>query len=661
MTQPLRLPLLAALAALVALAAPAHALRVATYNITLYNGGNANARAGSFRTVLAGLNPDVLIVQELNSASGRDSLLNNVLNVIHPGEWTASSFYTLQNSPLEGGAIFWRTAKATVTDITTISTGGPRLVLTGVLKPAGYASNASWTRLYSVHLKAGNPLSSPGDSTTRRLECTNLRTHINNVDTGVWGPGFLIGGDTNFYGAWEGGYLRLTESQADNDGRGRDPIPLPGTWNDPAFALYHTQSACNSPNCPALWASAGGGGLDDRFDLWLSSSSLRDGQGLEFLPGSNVAYGNDGAHYNTDIDAGGVNGAVGITIATALRLASDHIPVLMQLSLPARVVASSQLAFGDVITGAPAATQVLAVSNGATTPADKLRYTLTAPVGFTASPGADSVAVGAPAKNHTISMLTGSVGVKAGTLFMSTNDVDSLSKLVLLHGRVLAHSAASLDSATVLTTTTADFGDHPSAGFGDLEVRVHNQGWDPLQAGLAVTGASISGGDGRFSIVGFSPVTLGETGRTWTLQFDGAGASADTTYEAVLTFTTSDEALPGATAGATLTVNLVAHVSATTDVPGSWSLRLSPPRPNPARTGAEIAFELPREAPVEVAVYDLGGRRVATVADGRMGEGPHVVRWNAQDASGRRVAAGLYFVRFSTPGLTRVQRLALLP
>lgn len=648
MTKPLRLPLLAALAALVALAPPAHALRVATYNVLDYRGSNANARNGSFRTILAGLNPDVLIVQELNDPAGRDSLLNNVLNVVHPGQWTGTTWQSLGSG--EGGAIFWRPAKASVTDLSLVSTGGPRLVLGGVLKPAGYVSNAAWTRLYSVHFKAGTPLTTTSDSTTRRIEGTNLRTYINNVDTSVWGPGFLIGGDTNFYGAWEGGYIRLTESQADNDGRGRDPIPLPGAWNDAAFAIYHTQST-----------RAASGGMDDRFDLWLSSSSLRDGQGLEFLTGSNVAYGNDGAHFNADIDGGGVNAAVGITIATALRLAADHLPVLMQLSLPARVVAASQLAFGDVITGAPAATQNLAVSNGATSPADKLRYTLVAPVGFTVSPGADSVAVGAAAKNHTVSMLTGTVGVKTGSLFMSTNDVDSLSKFVQLHGRVLAHAAASLDSATVLTTATADFGDHPSAGFGDLEVRVHNQGWDPLQAGLAVTGASITGGDGRFSIVGFNPVTLGEVGRTWTLQFDGAGASADTTYEAVLTFTTSDEALPGATAAATLTVNLVAHVSATTDVPGSYSLRLSPPRPNPARSGAEIAFELPREAPVEVAVYDLGGRRVATVADGRLGEGPHVVRWNAQDASGRRVAAGLYFVRFSTPGLTRVQRLALLP
>jgi hypothetical protein len=658
-TRTLRLSATAAVFALLAAATPAHAIRVATWNVTLYQGANANARNASFRTVLAGLNPDVLLVQELNNASGRDSLLNNVLNVIQPGQWTASPWITL--SGIEGGAIYWKPSKVDVTDIGSISVGGTRLVLRGVAKPVGYVSNASWCRLYSVHFKAGNPLSSPSDSASRRLECTNLRTYINNEDTSLWGPAFLIGGDTNFYGNWEGGYIRLTESQLDNDGRGRDPIPLPGTWNDPAFAQYHTQSACNSPNCPALWASAGGGGLDDRFDLWLSSSSLRDGQGLEFLPNSNVAYGNDGAHYNTDIDAGGFNSAVGVTIATALRLSSDHIPLLMQLQVPPKVVAASQLDFGSVIVGAAGITQPLSVSNPAVTPADKLRYSLVAPIGFTVSPGADSVAAGAAAKLHTVGLLTGTAGNKAGTLFMTTNDVDSTSKPVQLSARVLDHAVSSLDSGVVLTTADLDFGDHSAANFEDQPVRVHDRGWNALQAQLAITGASITGGDGRFSLVGFAPVTVGAVGHTFTVHFDGTGAPLDSAYEATLTFTTADEALPGATAATSLTVNLSAHVSSGAGVGDSYTLRLLPPRPNPARHGAELAFELPREAPVDAGVYDLGGRRVAVLAAGRMGSGPHTLRWNAQDEGGNRVPAGLYFVRFTTPGLTRTYRLALLP
>lgn len=639
----LRIPLLAVMAAALSIASPAHAIRVVTWNIIDYFGSNANARAASLRTVMAPLNPDILIVQEINDSAAKDSLLNNVLNVVEPGQWTGA-WLTLSGD--EGGAIFWKPAEASVTNITSISTGGPRLVLTGVVKPAGYVANGSWFRIYSVHYKAG---STPIDSTTRRNECTNLRTILNNTDIALFSPNFLIGGDTNFYGAWEGGYIRLTESQLDNDGRGYDPIPLPGTWNDGAYALYHTQST-----------RAASGGMDDRFDVWLSSASLRDGNGLDFVPGTNSAYGNDGAHFNLDIDGNGFNSAVGLTVATALKAVSDHLPVIYQLRVPAKVVAASQLDFGDVLVGAAGVTQPLSVSNVAIPPADKLRYSLVAPIGFT-TPGADSVVAGAAPKVHDIGLLTASSGVKAGTLSMLTNDVDSTSKPVQLSARVLEHAVASLDSTVAVTASSRDFGDHPAGGFEDLPVRIHDLGWNALQARLTVTGANITGGDGRFSVVGFAPVTVGEVGHSYTVRFDGSGSPLDSTYEATLTFTTSDEALPGAAAAAPLTVQLAAHVSAGAGVDDRFTLRLSPPRPNPAQYGAELAFELPREAAVEAGVYDLGGRRVATLADGVLGAGPHTLRWNARDEGGQRLPAGLYFVRFSTPGLARVHRLALVP
>ncbi len=110
------------------------------------------------------------------------------------------------------------------------------------MKPTGYLTNPGWFRLYSVHLKAGNPASSPADSTTRRTECTSLRTTLNNQITTVVGTNFLIGGDTNFYGTWEGGYQRLIESQLDNDGRCFDYLNMPGTWNSTAYRFNHTQS-----------------------------------------------------------------------------------------------------------------------------------------------------------------------------------------------------------------------------------------------------------------------------------------------------------------------------------------------------------------------------------------------------------------------------------
>jgi hypothetical protein len=52
-------------------------------------------------------------------------------------------------------------------------------------------------------------------------------------------------------------------------------------------------------------------------------------RGFDVVPGTYGAFGNDGQHFNNDINADGFNNAVGYTVATALRQASDHLPVLM--------------------------------------------------------------------------------------------------------------------------------------------------------------------------------------------------------------------------------------------------------------------------------------------------------------------------------------------
>lgn len=652
---PRRIPVAFALAALfLALAAaPAFALKITTWNLLAYDQTTCAGRQPQFRTVMEAMNPDILIAQELNSAAGKDSFLVNVLNVVQPGEW-AGSWLALGT---EGGAIFWKPAKVSVTNISSVATGGPRPALVGLVKPVGYLKNPGWFRLYSIHLKAGRPDTTPSDSTTRRVECTSLRNTLNNTITTVIGTNFLVGGDTNFYGDWEGGYQRLTESQADNDGRCLDLYSMPGTWNQFAYRAVHTQCPCLS-GCGTNFS---GGGMDDRFDMILQSTSLRDGEGLDLLTTTYKAFGNDGLHYNDSIDGSGFNTAVPLAVATALRNAADHIPVVLELQLPAKTSAPHAFALGDAIVGATHALP-LTVTNSGPAPADTLRYTLTAPAGFTAPAGSFKAASGVAGNAHSIALVTSTTGVKSGTLTVNSNDPDTLAKSVALSGRVLAHAVPSLDSAAVSTARSLDLGEYPAVGFPDGEVRVHNKDWGALQARLAVASATITGGAGRFSIPGgFTPELLSGTGRTWPVHFDAVGATTDSTYTATLTFGTADEALPGATALANLTVHVQARVSATGVEVASGALRFLPPRPNPARGTTEMAFELPAEMTVDLAVYDLGGRRLATLANGRMSPGQHAVRWDAGLADGRKTAAGLYFVRFTAGGLTRVSRLVLLP
>ncbi len=653
-------------AALTSFAAPAHALRVATWNLMRFQSNNVvtpvASRTPAIRTVISAMQPDIVLVEEVNDSGARDSLLNNVFNVLEPGQWAVQ--WTSLATSGEGGGIFYKPAKVAISNFGTITTGGPRPIIQALCKPVGYNNKAGWFRIYTMHLKAGNPSFTAADSATRRLECSSIRTTLNNVITTNVGTNFILGGDTNFYGDWEGGYQRLTESQASNNGRCTDMLVMPGTWNsNSAYAFNDTQ-------CPQLSPSTSdfsGGGMDDRFDMILSSASMQDGNGLDMrtgsLPGGYGAFGNDGQHFNTDINGGGFNAAVGYTVATAMHDAADHIPVVSNLQLPAKIAASSQIDFGRMIVGANV-TSPLNITNVATAPADLLRYTLAAPAGFTAPAGSFSTPTGGGGNTHDIGVVTSAAGALSGTLGVATNDVDSTLKTVKLSAVVLDHAAASLDSVSKVTTGSFDFGVHPAAGFADLPVRVHNAGYNALRSRLQLNTAWLLGGDGHFKVRdAFTPVLLAGTGLTLDVYFDPAFATLDSTYTGTLQVTGADESLPGGAAADTLRVQLQARVtSASTAVgPNTATLRFLPPRPNPFTHSTELAFDLAHEAPVSLAIYDLSGRRVALLADGPLGEGHHVVRWNTQDESGKTVPAGLYFVRFQTPGLTRVARLALLP
>jgi len=643
-------------AALIAAATPAHALRVATWNLLNYTSTNGGIpiRQPDFRAVMADLQPDILISQETNNSAGKDSMLTNVLNVVQPGQWTAAWV----DCGGEGMGVYWKPAKVAISNIGGFSTSGPRKVLSCLVKPVGYLTNPGWFRLYSFHLKAGGPATA--DSTTRRLECTDIRNTLNSVSQTVVGPNFLIGGDTNFYGPWEGGYIRLTESQASNAGRSKDFLNLVGEWHDnSANAVYDTQSPCETCRTDVPGVSFAGGGLDDRMDMLLSSYSVQDGQGLDVV--SYYAYGNDGLHFNRSVNASFYNGAVGYALATSLYNASDHLPVVSVIQLPAKIAAVSQLDFGTVIVGATAQ-QTVAVSNIAPVPGDSLRYTMSAPAGFTAPGGSFAQAAGDPATLQSVTMNTSAAGTPSGTLVFATNDPDTLSKSTRLSGRVLRHAAASLDSLTVALADTVDFGDQLVDSFADTSVKVFDQGYDALQARLSLTAGAIAGGDGHFSIVGgFSSALVGGTPAAYAIHFDTTGVVFDSTYEATLTFSSADEALPGGQPQPDLVVTLRARATyAGAGVPGGppTALRFYPPRPNPTAGAIGFAYDLPRAAPVRLEVFDLSGRRVASVVSGEVGAGHHELRWSPR---GDGASAGLYFARFSVPGMTRTVRLVLLP
>jgi len=289
-------------------------LRVATYNILNYPGGSSASRNPEFRKVLRAINPDVLIVQEMQSSSGVSEFLDQVLNSGQPGTYTSAPF---SNGPDTDNALFYKPVRVSFLSQIILTTA-LRDINGYVIRPAGVNSDSLDFRIYSAHLKA-----SQGFESERESEATIVRNHLNTL-----GPGhYIFGGDFNLYTSTEGAYQVLLESQPDNDGRLYDVLNQPGSWHGSvSFAALHTQS----PRTTNQGDGGATGGMDDRFDFLLPTYPFQGFPSWQVVDGSYTEYGNDGLHFEQAIN-NGTNFAVPDSIANALHAGSDHIPVYMDI------------------------------------------------------------------------------------------------------------------------------------------------------------------------------------------------------------------------------------------------------------------------------------------------------------------------------------------
>lgn len=281
-------------------------LRVATYNLLKFPGSTGVQRVPAFRTVIHFMKPDILIVQELLSESGYQMFLREVMN-FQEDVYEAAPF---RDGPDTDNGLFYNHTKLQLINSQQIRTD-----LRDISEYSLKAGEVEF-KFYSLHLKAGSRSS---DQNRRLSETTTLRNHLNTLAEGT---DFIVGGDFNMRSSSETAYIRLTEDQNDNDGKLFDPLNLSGNWHDNRlFSRIHTQSTRSNS-----FGGGASGGLDDRFDLLLISSSLMRHGGMDFLFDSYTALGNDGSRLNDSINAG-MNGSVPDSVADALLATSDHLPV----------------------------------------------------------------------------------------------------------------------------------------------------------------------------------------------------------------------------------------------------------------------------------------------------------------------------------------------
>lgn len=459
-------------------------VRIGQWNITNYS--SPNTRDADFRTAIYGVAPnglqfapDILVIQEvIQGGSGNTAAhqstgqanVNGFLSLLNttvgsPADWAAAPY--VANGGDTGNAMFYRTSRfawmGTASLTTNTGTGAdqaPRDTQRWQMRLAGYSGVPAQVYLYGAHFKAGG---TSADQLRREPEGERIRIDANALPDNA---NFLLCADFNIQNSSQTFYQYMIGFNssppigqsylADPSGRFFDPINSPGTWeNNGTFRYIHTQD-------PA-------GQMDSRHDQIIFAANLRDGIGMEYIPlvtGGNVfatfststwndlnhsyrCWGNDGTSFNLPLTVNG-NTMVGPVIAQALinsASSGGHLPVYLDLQVPAKVAAPSTVNFGTVAVNAIAQVAV-SIGNGASVAMwskdgtgrgiDALNYTISTTAGFSTPAGPFVDAAGGTLNPHILSMNTSTPGVKSGVLTITSDDPDTPVLNIIMTGTVMA-------------------------------------------------------------------------------------------------------------------------------------------------------------------------------------------------------------------------------
>jgi hypothetical protein len=307
-------------------------LRLMSYNLLNFPNGRDDcgtnvvvpARWDSLRLICDYVAPDVLMVCELQTEAGADSILRRALNVNGKTSYRRANFVLNQSDFFNrdlNNMFFYDSDKLILLGQYTIGTDTRDIgyYRTRLIEAAGQ-TDTIYIDFYVGHFKA-----SSADTASRAATCQIIRDHI---EAQPAGRKVVLGGDFNFYTDQETGYQILLAGTRPL----RDPINRAGVWSgDAAFADIHTQSTRSLSNpfydCGAV------GGVDDRFDFILLSDSAIQSSRVRYIPNSYTAVGNNGSTFNSRINNTTNTSSVPRNVLNALFHTSDHLPIVLDLEV----------------------------------------------------------------------------------------------------------------------------------------------------------------------------------------------------------------------------------------------------------------------------------------------------------------------------------------
>ena len=299
--------------------------KLMTYNLLEFPEAPPDNRELILNDILAEVDPDLLLVQELQSPAGANLINDFSFNYTTKDFQSADFVFNTSGGNNLNQLLFYNADRFEILTTNQIGTSLRDINYYKLrLKTVNEANLPIDLHVFIAHLKA-----SQGDF-NEQWRFDMIQEFTNFLFTLPADARIIFGGDMNFYSGNENAVQQLIIGNTPIPVL--DPIDEIGDWHTNSFfADIHTQSTRQSNNTFNDFGA--GGGLDDRFDfIFLSDNLLDNTNTVYYQTDTHQAVGNNGNCFNDNINASSCFGNFDQSLRDDLYNMSDHLPVELTMN-----------------------------------------------------------------------------------------------------------------------------------------------------------------------------------------------------------------------------------------------------------------------------------------------------------------------------------------
>lgn len=290
------------------------------YNLLNFPSSDPGAREDTLKKIIDFHPVDLLMVCELLSDTGAQTILDEVLNADGGDTFARATYVPQQSNPSSDHklqqTIFYDQTKLHLVDQYELITPRRDINVYEMWVENDLSADTTWLDVYVTHFKSSQGFSN------EQLRYEAAQVFTDHLETRPANHNVIFAGDLNLYDADESAYLELLS--AANNTVIEDPIDIFGPWHaNNTYDFVHSQSTRSSP----IFGDGAGGGLDDRFDFILTSSEIMlGGKGLKYIEGSYATIGNNRECFDQSVLLC-QDEDLPMDVLRALYHMSDHLPI----------------------------------------------------------------------------------------------------------------------------------------------------------------------------------------------------------------------------------------------------------------------------------------------------------------------------------------------